>query len=56
MAEWLGDHRATIGSLNLDFALINGLWLNWTPGRALRWKLKTVGWEARGEVCGKSAP
>jgi hypothetical protein len=47
MAEWSEDHGAAIGSLNLNFGLINGLWLHWRPGGALRWKVKTVGWEGR---------
>jgi hypothetical protein len=39
---------AAIDSLNLNLGLVDGLWLNWTWGRALRWKVETVGWEDRG--------
>jgi hypothetical protein len=35
MTEWSEDYRAAIGSLNLNFGLIDGLWLNWRPGGAL---------------------
>jgi hypothetical protein len=56
MVEWSEDHEAAIGSLNLNFDLIDGLWLNWRPGGVLRWKVKTVSWEGRGMVCGKSSP
>jgi hypothetical protein len=56
MAKWLEDHGAVIGSLNLNFDLINGLWLNYRPSGALRWKVKTVGWEGWGVVCEKPAP
>jgi hypothetical protein len=56
MAEWSEDHRAAIGFLNLNFDLIDGLWLNWRPSGALRWKVKTVDSEGRGVVCGKPAP
>jgi hypothetical protein len=56
MAKWSEDHGAVIGSLNLNFGLINGLWLNYKPSGALRWKVKTVGWEGRGVVCEKPAP
>jgi hypothetical protein len=34
-----------IGSLNSNPGLIGGVWLNWRPGRALRWKVETVGRE-----------
>jgi hypothetical protein len=56
MHEWSEDHGAAIVSLNLNFGLIDGLWLNWRPGGALRWKVETVGWEGRGAVCGNPAP
>jgi hypothetical protein len=56
MAEWSEDHVVTIGSLNLSFGLVDSLWLNWRLGRALRWKVKTVGWEGREVECGKLAP
>jgi hypothetical protein len=36
MAEWLEDHGVAIASLNLNFGLIDGLWLNWRPDGALR--------------------
>jgi hypothetical protein len=56
MVKWSEDHVAVIDSLNLNFGLIDGLWLNWRPGEALRWKVENVVWEGRGVVCGKSAP
>jgi hypothetical protein len=31
--------------LKLKFGLIDGLGLNWRPGGALRWKVKTIDWE-----------
>jgi hypothetical protein len=55
MVEWSKDYGMTIGSLNLNFGLMDDLWLNWRPGMALRWNIKTVGWEGRGVVCGKPA-
>jgi hypothetical protein len=36
VAEWSKDHMATIGSLNLNFGLMDDLWLNWRPDGALR--------------------
>jgi hypothetical protein len=48
MAEWLEDHIAIIGSLNLNFGLIGGSWLNWRPGEALRWKAETASWKGQG--------
>jgi hypothetical protein len=36
-----------IGSLNLNFRIFGRSWLNWRPDGALRWKVKTVGWEGR---------
>jgi hypothetical protein len=56
MIKWLKDHVAIIGSLNSNFGLFGSSCLNWWPGRALRWKLETTGWEGRGVVCGKPAP
>jgi hypothetical protein len=56
MAEWLEDHMAAIGSLNLNCGLVGRTWLNWRPDGALRWKVETVSREGRGVVCGKSAP
>jgi hypothetical protein len=56
MAEWSEDHVAAIGSLNLNFGSVDGSWLNWRPGRALRWKGKTTDWEGQGVVCDKLAP
>jgi hypothetical protein len=44
-----------IGSLNLNLGIF-GLWLNWRPGVALRWKVETAGWEGRLVLCGKLAP
>jgi hypothetical protein len=29
-----------MGSLNLDFGLVDGLWLIWRPGEALSWKVE----------------
>jgi hypothetical protein len=55
MAEWSKDYVTAIGSLNLNPSLV-GLWLNWRPGRAPRWKVETVGQEGRGVVRGKLAP
>jgi hypothetical protein len=56
MAEWLEDHTMAISSLNLNFGLIDGLWLNWRSGRALRWKVEIVSWEGREVVCDKLTP
>jgi hypothetical protein len=56
MAEWSKDHVVVIGSLTLNIGTFGRLWLHWRPGGALRWKVKTVGWEGRGVVCGKPAP
>jgi hypothetical protein len=56
MAEWLKDHGADIGSLNLKFGLMDGSWLNWRPGETLRWKGEITGWEGREVVCRKPAP
>jgi hypothetical protein len=50
----IGRSRGVIGSLN--FGLVDGLWLNWRPGGALRWKVETIDCEGRGVVCGKPAP
>jgi hypothetical protein len=36
MAEWSEDHMAAIGSLNLNFGIFGGIWLNWKPDEALR--------------------
>jgi hypothetical protein len=56
MAEWSEDHGVAVDSLN--FGLINGLWLSWRPGRALRWKggRGIAGWAGQGVVCRKSTP
>jgi hypothetical protein len=56
MTEWSEDHVAAIGSLNLSFGLIDGVWLNWRLDGALKWKVETVSWEGRGVECGKPAP
>jgi hypothetical protein len=53
MVGWSEDHMVVIGSLNLNFALIDDLWLTWRPDGALRWKVKTTDWEGQGVVCGK---
>jgi hypothetical protein len=50
------NHGATIGSLNLNFGSIDGLWLNWRSGGAIKWKVETTNWEGREVVCDKSAP
>jgi hypothetical protein len=36
MAEWSKDHVTTIGSQTQHFGLVDGTWLNWRPGGALR--------------------
>jgi hypothetical protein len=36
MAEWSEDHGAATCSLNLKFGIMDGSWLNWRPGGALR--------------------
>jgi hypothetical protein len=36
MAEWSKNHVAAICSLNLNFGLVEGLWLNGRPGEVLR--------------------
>jgi hypothetical protein len=56
MAEWSKDHVTVIGSLNLNFGLVDRTWLNWRSGGTLRWKVETVDWEGQGVVCGKPAP
>jgi hypothetical protein len=40
MAEWSKDPMEAMGSLNLYFGLVDGLWLIWRPGEALRWKVE----------------
>jgi hypothetical protein len=56
MAEWSEDHVAAIRSLNFNFRTLGRSWLNWRSGGALRWKVKTAGWEGQGVICGNSAP
>jgi hypothetical protein len=57
MAKWSKDHVAVVGYFNTQhFGLSDGTWLNWSPGRALRWKVETAGGEDRGVVCGKLTP
>jgi hypothetical protein len=56
MAEWLEDHATAIGSLNLNFGLIGGLWLNWRSSRTLRWKVEIIDWEGWEVVCDKLTP
>jgi hypothetical protein len=55
MVEWSEDHMVDIGSLKLEPWKLC-IWLNWRPGRTLRWKVETVSWEGQGVVCGKLAP
>jgi hypothetical protein len=40
MAESSKYVIAAIGSLNLNFDLVDGLWLIWRSGEALRWKVE----------------
>jgi hypothetical protein len=47
MVEWSEDHVAAVGSLILNFGTFDGIWLNWRPNEALRWKAETTGWESR---------
>jgi hypothetical protein len=47
-----GHHRFH----KLNFGLAGRIWLNWRPGKAFRWKMKTVGWEGRGVVREKLVP
>jgi hypothetical protein len=42
MAEWSKDHVMAIGSLNFTLDLVDGIWLNWRLGGALRWKLRQL--------------
>jgi hypothetical protein len=56
MIGWSEDHVAAIGSQTQYFGIVDGTWLNWRPGGALRWKAKTAGWEGRGVVHAKPAP
>jgi hypothetical protein len=56
MADWSEDYVAVICYLNLNFGLIDDLWLNWRPGEALSWKVEIGGWEGRGVMCGKPTP
>jgi hypothetical protein len=56
MAEWSEDHVAAIGYFKLNSDLAGGLWLNWRPGGARRWKGETVSWEGQGVVSRKPAP
>jgi hypothetical protein len=56
MTGWSEHHVAAIGSQTQYFGLVDGTWLNWIPGGALRWKVETTGWEGQGVVCGKPAP
>jgi hypothetical protein len=56
MVEWSKDHVTTIVTLNLNSGLVGRIWLNWRPGRALRWKVEIISWEDRGVICRKLAP
>jgi hypothetical protein len=40
MAEWSKDHMTAICSLNLNFGLIDRIWLNWRLGEPLgeKWR------------------
>jgi hypothetical protein len=38
MTEWLKDHVAVIDSQTQHLGLVDGIWLNWRPGGALRGK------------------
>jgi hypothetical protein len=42
MAEWSKDHVATIGSQTQHTGLVDGTWLNWRPGGALRGKWRQL--------------
>jgi hypothetical protein len=55
MVEWSKDHVVAIGSLNSK-PWVSSSWLNWRPGGALRWKVKTIGWEGPGVIHGKPTP
>jgi hypothetical protein len=54
MTEWSKDHVMGLLKSTLDY--FGSSWLNWRPGRALRWKGEIAGWEGRGVICGKPAP
>jgi hypothetical protein len=57
MAEWSEDHVALVGHFNTQhLGLVDKVWLNCRPGRALRWKGETAGWEGWGVVYRKPAP
>jgi hypothetical protein len=56
MAEWLEEHMVAIGSFNINFDLVDRIWLNRRLGGALRWNVETIDWEGQGVVCGKPAP
>jgi hypothetical protein len=56
MPEWSKDHVAAIDSLNSTLVLLVELGKTGDRGGALRWKVKTVGWEGQGVVCGKLVP
>jgi hypothetical protein len=56
MAKWSEDPVAAVGYFNTQhLGLVDKVWLNWRPDRALRWKGETAGWEGQGVVYGKSA-
>jgi hypothetical protein len=39
MVEWSEDHVAAIGPFKTSNSdLVDRFWINWRPGRALRWK------------------
>jgi hypothetical protein len=53
MPEWSKDHVVAIDSLNSTLVLLVELGKTGDRGGSLRWKVKTVGWEGQGVVCGK---
>jgi hypothetical protein len=56
MVKLSEDHVTAIGSLILNISLIGRIMVEMETGRALRWKVETVGQEGRGVVCGKLTP
>jgi hypothetical protein len=42
MAEWSKDHMVDIGSIAQHFGLVDGTWLNWRLGGALRGKWRQL--------------
>jgi hypothetical protein len=56
MSEWLEDHVAAIGPLNLNLGICGRFWLHWRSNGARRWKGETVGWEGQRVLCEKPVP